>query len=293
MQRLSFLFIAVGLTGCAGAPLLAPYTAAPLVPSLADACPTATPGTVDLVPEGLVVFRSDATENLMVAAGRCSLTVDTGSGRADPLTLRSEIAAPTMLDATAEGVALASLSTGAALRIYFGEETTTVETMTGLGQPRGIRLLPGGGLLVSEFEPGRILRIGPSMDSRPVTVIEQLDGPVSIVVASAVTAYVSERNAGRITRFSLRSGERATVATGLAQPEGIALLPDRRIAVAETGMRRIVAIDPKSGAREVLAENLPVSDDPWTVTDLAVGSDGAIFVSSDLERTIYRLTRRP
>lgn len=293
MQRLSSLLTVILLAGCTSPPLLAPYTAAPLVPSLADACPAATAATVDLVPEGLAVFRSDATESLMVAAGRCILTVDTGNGRAEPLTLRSEIAAPTMLDATAEGVAVASLSTGAALRIYFNEETTTAETLTGLGQPRGIRLLPGGGLLISEFESGRILRIGPTVDSRPVTVVDQLDGPVSIVVASAVTAYVSERNAGRITRFSLRSGERAIVATDLARPEGIALLPDQRIAVAETGARRIVAIDPKTGAREVLAENLPVSDDPWTVTDVAVGSDGAIFVSSDLERTIYRLTRRP
>lgn len=292
MQRPSLLIATVLLAGCASAPL-APYGTAPLVASLADACPAAATGSPDVVPEGLAVFRSDGAETLMVAAGRCVLTIDTASGRAEPLPLRSEIAAPTMLDATAEGVALASLAAGTTLRIYFNENTTTTESLAGFAQPRGIRLLPGGSLLVAESGSGRILRIGPTADSRPVTVVEGLDGPVGIVVASPTTAFVSERNAGRITRFSLRSGERTVVATGLAQPEGLALLADRRLVVAETGVRRILAIDPTSGVREVLAEDLPVSDDPWTVTDVAEGADGTIYVSSDLARTVYRLVRRP
>lgn len=291
MQRLLSVIATALLAGCAATPPV-PYAGAPLAPSLADACPAAATTAVQAVPEGLVVFRSDGSENLMVAAGRCVLTIDTASGRVEPLALRGDLAAPATLDAAAEGVALASLAGGTALRIYFSEDGSTTETLTGLAQPRGIRLLPGGSLLITEFAQGRILRIGPSADSRPVTVIENLDGPVGIVVASPTTAFVSERNAGRLTRFSLRSGERAVVAAGLAQPEGIALLADQRVAVAETGARRIVAIDPKSGTREVLAENLPVSDDPWTVTDLGVGGDGTIYFSSDLERTVYRLLPR-
>jgi glucose/arabinose dehydrogenase len=65
--------------------------------------------------------------------------------------------------------------------------------------------------------------------------------------------------------------------------------------VAETGLRRIVAVNTASGEREVLADNLPLGDPAGSpaITDVAVGPDGAIYVSSDLERTVYRLTRRP
>jgi hypothetical protein len=191
------------MAACTSTPPLSPYRAEALVPSLATACTAEGSAGAEAVPEGLAVVRSEGADLVMVAAGGCVLTIDPANGRTEPLAMRGALAAPAMLDAGSEGVALSSHSAGATLRIHLGE-TTTTEQLSGFQEPHGIRLLPGGGVLVAERSPGRVLRIGPSEESRPVTVIENLQGPVGLVVASAMTGYVTEREAGRITRFSLR-----------------------------------------------------------------------------------------
>lgn len=295
MRRTFLAALILALGGCVSAPPLPPYIAATLVTVPDSACPADASGSDDLVPQGLAFVRSEGADTLLVAAQRCVLTVDPASGRAAPLALRGNLSQPVMLDASSEGIALSSPKTGAALRIQLEEETTTTESLSGFSNPLGIRLLPGGSILVAEHGAGRVLRVGPTAESRAVTLVEGLAGPVALVVASATTAYVSEQEAGRITRFALRTGERSTVAENLSQPEGIALLADGRLVVAETGLRRIVAIDLTSGRREVLAANLPIgtASGNGAITDVAVGPDGALYASAGTDRSVLKLSRRP
>jgi glucose/arabinose dehydrogenase len=86
------------------------------------------------------------------------------------------------------------------------------------------------------------------------------------------------------------------LASGLAQPEGIASLADGRLAVAETGTGRLLLLDPATGAIEIAARGLPlgIPDIPYAPrgivpTGVAVAADGTIFVSSDREGSILRL----
>jgi DNA-binding beta-propeller fold protein YncE len=89
------------------------------------------------------------------------------------------------------------------------------------------------------------------------------------------------------------------VAKELKAPEGIALAPDGRLIVAEVGARRVVAIDPQTGTVTELAGNLPIGlaatpgGLPTNIpTGVGVGASGAIYVSSDVENAIYKLTKK-
>ena len=97
----------------------------------------------------------------------------------------------------------------------------------------------------------------------------------------------------------LKGGGAEVVAEGLDSPEGLAFLDDKTLLVAEVGKQRLTAIDLQAGARRTIAENLPIgqgSPPGWPAafvpTGLAVGQGGIIYVASDLDCAIYRLTPR-
>jgi sugar lactone lactonase YvrE len=54
------------------------------------------------------------------------------------------------------------------------------------------------------------------------------------------------------------NGEKTIIAHDLKMPEGIALAPNGRLIVAEVGAKRIVEIDPATGAITEIAGNLPI-----------------------------------
>jgi thiol-disulfide isomerase/thioredoxin len=64
---------------------------------------------------------------------------------------------------------------------------------------------------------------------------------------------VCDTVAGEVVAVSLPEGERRVLASGLRAPWDALVLPDARIAVAEAGLHRIVAIPADGGEAEVLA----------------------------------------
>ncbi len=106
---------------------------------------------------------------------------------------------------------------------------------------------------------------------------------------------VSEAAAGRIVELR-DDGRRSTFASDLAHPEGLARLPDGRIAVAETAADRVTLVDPETGRKQTISTGLPlgVLDLPGMPpgifpTGLAATEDGALLLSSDVEGGILRL----
>jgi glucose/arabinose dehydrogenase len=55
-----------------------------------------------------------------------------------------------------------------------------------------------------------------------------------------------------------------------------------------------VRVDPRSGAVEVIARGLPVGlrDVPITLAGVAVGAGGTLYVTSDVENSIWRLQKK-
>jgi glucose/arabinose dehydrogenase len=89
------------------------------------------------------------------------------------------------------------------------------------------------------------------------------------------------------------------LASGLAQPEGIAVLPDGAIAVAEVGARRLSLVGARGGRPRVIARDLPVGQmftrTPSPVfmpTGVAAGDDGTIYVVGDRDNSLLAFRPR-
>jgi streptogramin lyase len=300
--RSGWTLAALLLAGCAAKPVMAPWSAEALIAALPERCSTdpAQPATeaAAVVAGGLSVVRSAGRDVIVVAGRGCVLTVDAATGAAELLPTRGDSIAPTMVDATSDGVAFSSSLSGS-VRVLDTAGAVTFN-VSALHTPLGVRLMPGGTALVAEFATGRILRLGPESDSRPRLIAHELQGPVGLVVVDATRGYVTEMLGGRVTEFRLDRFETKPVAKGLDRPEGLALLPNGRLLVAEVGLRRLVSVDPATGKVEVMADNLPIglesaagATDANAVTDVVAAADGRIFMSADIDRTILRVMPRP
>jgi streptogramin lyase len=95
------------------------------------------------------------------------------------------------------------------------------------------------------------------------------------------------------------NGYKTVIASDLKMPEGIALMPDGKIVVAEVGARRIIQIDPQNGKVTEIAGNLPIGlaatpgGLPTNIpTGIGVGASGTIYFSSDIENAIYKVVKK-
>ncbi len=124
-----------------------------------------------------------------------------------------------------------------------------------------------------------------------------LAGPVGLALAGEQTLYISEYDGGRLLRLDLGTGKVTAVRTGLARPEGLAMTSDGRVLVAETGTQSLLRVDPASGAVDVIADRLAIGlaggpdlPPPFLPTGIAVDAADTIYVSGDIDNTIYKLT---
>ena len=74
-----------------------------------------------------------------------------------------------------------------------------------------------------------------------------------VCVSTATGSLVCDTVAGEVVAVGIAGGERHVLASGLHSPWDVLVIPDGRIAVAEAGVHRIVALPAQGGAVEVLA----------------------------------------
>ena len=180
---------------------------------------------------------------------------------------------------------------GASVQIFDRKSGAFVRSLSGLRGVSSVLGLADGSVLVGTLG-GRLESI--TGDGDPITLTKDLIA-TGLAEAPAGGVYVSEGAVGRISRVDRKTGARTTVAEGLKGPKGLAVAPDGRVIVLEVGAKQVTAIDPRTGAKAVLAANLPVGlidrGGP-SAGGVAVGRSGVIYVSSDVENAIYRLTPR-
>jgi sugar lactone lactonase YvrE len=108
--------------------------------------------------------------------------------------------------------------------------------------------------------------------------------------------FTADPAGGRIVRVKLSNGETQVVAAGLQTPCSIAIANDGHILTVEFGKQRIVSIDASNGAISEVASNLPIgihgSERADLPIGLTVGPSGAIYFASDVENSIYKLTKQ-
>jgi DNA-binding beta-propeller fold protein YncE/thiol-disulfide isomerase/thioredoxin len=128
-----------------------------------------------------------------------------------------------------------------------------------LAQPSGLSLGPDGALYVADSEVSALRRL---RDGRIETLIGQglfewgaddgdretgrLQHPLGVAAAPDGTVYIAD-TFNSLLRAWQGGTLRTLPVTGLDEPGGLCLLPDDRLAVADTNNHRIVLVDPATG----------------------------------------------
>jgi sugar lactone lactonase YvrE len=247
-------------------------------------------------PGGLDVWTEDGKDMVYVADLFAYRGVDADSGavtdflrmQADPLEY------PFNVRVNEKGVILSSWFTGTVQKV---DRVTgaSISIWHNFAAPHDALELPDGRLVVAELGAGQLTLAGGEAPEDRSAIATGLAGPLGLAWAGDNEVYVTEL-AGILSRISLETGEKTVIAQGLALPEGIDLDANGMIVLAEAAAQRVVMIDPKTGEKTVIASNLPIGlpgiegIPPSNIpTGVAVGKDGVIYVSSDLENALYRL----
>lgn len=197
----------------------------------------------------------------------------------------SRINYPNAVGAGGRHVAVPS---GTSILIYDVATGSHVTTLRGFGAVADAVELPDGDVLAIE-RSGRLVR---ARGETKTVVAEGLSGSTSLAVRNGV-AYLAQPLAGQVSRVDLGSGAKTVLASGLNLPRALDVAPDGAVVVLEIGAKQVVRLDTRGG-REVVATNLPVG---WitkpapTGGGVAVGGSGVIYVSSDIENAIYKISR--
>lgn len=170
-----------------------------------------------------------------------------------------------------------------------------IEMLHGFKVPMDAIPMDDGSLLVLELGTGSLLRASGAQFKDRAVIAQGLTGPVQMVLGQDGAVYVTEA-AGNLTRIDLASGAKKVVADKLAMPEGLAQTPWGSFIVAESIPRRLTEIDPATGSRRSVAENLPIGLEPgpgmppfYVVTGVAVGSDGIVYMTADRNNSVLRI----
>ncbi|UJJ31172.1 Vgb family protein [Halopseudomonas maritima] len=247
------------------------------------------------VPAGLAL--SEDGKTLYVADVFALRAVDTASGKVTDLRRAhgSDAEYPINVALGRERLLVTSFSTGT-LQLISRSDNSTLAMVHQLKAPSAAVELDDGSVLVSELASGRLLRLsGPDLAERS-EVASGLQGPVQMIKGPSGKIYLTLLS-GQLARLDVSDFSLSVIAEGLQLPEGLTELPDGRLLVAEPTAQRLLSIDPQSGAKEVVAEHLPIGlpagpgmPPTGIPTGLAADAEGRVYFASDLDNGLYRLT---
>ncbi len=206
----------------------------------------------------------------------------------------SELEYPFAVGVSARQFALTSWFTGT-VQLVDRATLKTISVIHGLKAPYDALPMDDGSVVYAEIATGNITRASGADFKQTKIVAGGLAGPVQMALGRDGALYVTEA-AGKLTRVNIGDGTKTEVAGGLALPEGVAQTPWGSFVVAEAAARRLVEIDPATGAKRTIAENLeiglpagPGMPPPYCVTGVAVGPDGTVYFTANRNNALYRV----
>ena len=206
----------------------------------------------------------------------------------------SEMEYPFAVGVSTKQFALASWFTGT-VQLVDRATLKTNSMIHGLKAPYDALPMEDGSVVYAEIATGTITRASGADFKQTKVLASGLAGPVQMALGRDGSLYVTEA-AGKLTRVNMADGTKTEVADGLALPEGVAQTPWGSVVVAEAAARRIVEIDPATGAKRTIAENLeiglpagPGMPPPYCVTGVAVGPDGTVYFTANRNNALYRI----
>jgi sugar lactone lactonase YvrE len=253
------------------------------------------------LPGGIGVVSDGGKDTIYIADVFAYRTVDGATGEiSEPARMHADgvtLEYPMSATASGDDVLLSSWFTGT-VQLIDRKTGKTREMLHGFKAPHDAVKLGDGSILVNELGSKSLVRASGEHGKDRTVVIGGLEGPVGLAAGSGGAVYLTEAFAGQVSKVEA-NGEKTVIARDLKGPEGIAVASDGKLIVAEVGARRIVSIDPASGAVSEIAANLPIglpaapgglpSNIP---TGVGVGATGVIYFSSDIENAIYKVVRK-
>lgn len=256
------------------------------------------PGTV-------AVEKTNGRDVLYVADAWGPRTVDPATGTVAALPRTPGVAGATTLTIAGDKYLLANVWPFGVVQVIDRTNNKLIANLPGFGAPYDIRPVADG-FVVADYKADRLIHVVNDKDNTRRPLPANLEGPVGLADAGGGIFYVTEYGKkdkrgrflnGMVSKVDTATGARTVMARKLNRPEGIAIAKDGRLIVAETGARRVVAIDPAGKKKqEVLADKLALGLDvgehvaaPFMPTGVAVAADGAIYVTGDVENVLYRI----
>lgn len=112
---------------------------------------------------------------------------------------------------------------------------------TGLGRPVGVAVAPDGSILVAVEGPRGLLRVPAAGGAAtPLGTLSQLD---DVVIAGSL-AYATQVVSGHLFAIDPATGASRILVTGIGSAQGLAALPDGRLAIADSRTGTIATIAP-------------------------------------------------
>lgn len=245
-------------------------------------------------PQGIAVWDSPGGEILFVADNFAYKRVDGFTGEVRESTKGG--AFPNAASITGDKVLMSGWFRNV-VEVFDVKTDDLLYGIPGFKGPLGMLMLEDGSILVPEAGTGSIIRVRDKKGKNREVVAKDLDLPVYIAKAGPDAVYVTEFLSGNLTKVDLQTGEKSIVVSGLRQPKGIAVQSDGAILVVNVGTKELLQIDAQTKSIKPLVKELPVGlfvpegfMPAFTLSGVAVSKTGNIYVTSDIENVIYKLS---
>ena len=174
---------------------------------------------------------------------------------------------------------------------------------SGLDSPFGVARTPSGGLMATEFDAGRVIKVEPR--GQPKVIARGLDRPTGIAAAADGSCFVAETGNRRVVKID---GGITPVLEGLDRPEGLAVAGDE-LAVLDAGSKQLWTVSLSGGKSRVVASGLPVGLPPGATPQpqagvpgflpgsilpfagVAAAPDGTIYIAANGEGSVLAVRR--
>lgn len=245
-------------------------------------------------PQGIAVWDSPEGEILFVADNFAYKRVDGFTGDVKESTKGG--AFPNAASITGDKVLMSGWFRKM-VEVFDAKNDDLLYGISGFKAPLGMLMLDDGSILVAEAGDGTIVRIRDKEGKQREVVAKDLALPVYLAKAGPDAVYVTEFLSGKLTRVNLKTGEKSVVASDLRKPKGLAVMPDGTLLVVNVGTKELLRIDPETGDIKPLVQDLPVGLfvpknflPAFTLSGVAVSKAGNIYVTSDIENVIYKIS---
>ncbi|MEC9376083.1 MAG: hypothetical protein VYA80_06895 [Pseudomonadota bacterium] len=256
------------------------------------------PGNMS-VPGGLSITVQDGLETLIIADDFGFRLVDTQSGRIWATTDLTEFMDPNAASDVAINDDVITFSDVSRSRVYMLDRASgkKIHKWRRFAKPYGVVMLESGDPIVAEFDTGKLIRLSRADRKLREIITDGLDGPVDLAWANKNSLYLTEALSGQLTQININDGNKTLIASGLNQPEGLTVLQNGDIAVVEVGAQQVSIVNAQNGSKRVIAKNLPLGGSfPKAEgiisipTGIVAGKDGALYLTSDQDHSILKLT---